>query len=230
MNSQSRLLWSTIVALVVFNLARGFGLFGPFADWVELLLAIVLTTIALRGVLTRKELGLERTSIRTGLFWGGAAFAIVLIVVVIGALLPGTSEFLNDERANVSFFQLLVELIIGIGLLTVVPEELLFRGVLLGSSMKRWGTGSGLAVSSVLFGLWHVFPTLSTAGGNEQFAQAESSSLGQIGLVVGAVAATALAGAVFGWLRIRSQSLVASMIAHLSTNGVALSVAWIVAR
>jgi membrane protease YdiL (CAAX protease family) len=48
--------------------------------------------------------------------------------------------------------------------------------------------------------------------------------------VLGAMVSTFLAGLVFAWLRMRSGSVVAPMIAHLSTNGVAFTVAWVVAR
>lgn len=228
--STTKLFWTTVCALVVFNIARGIGLFGPLADPIELVLAVALTAIALNGALTRADLGLGRDKIRSGVLWGGAAFALVLVVVVSAALIPATSDFLHDSRADTPFWRLIFDVIIRIGLLTVIPEELLFRGVLLGSAMKKWGTRVGAVVASVLFGFWHIFPTLSTAGGNEQFSQADSSILGQLGLVAGAVVTTAIAGLLFSWLRVRSQSLVAPMIAHLSTNGVALTVAWIVSH
>lgn len=225
-----RLLWGTVLVLALFNVARGVGLFGPAADVIELALAFVLTVAALRGTLSRSDLGLEREHLASGLRWGGAAFALVVAVVVVAAVLPGTSGFLHDSRADVSAWQLLFDVTIRIGLLTVIPEELLFRGVLLGASIKEWGLRVGVVVASVLFGLWHIFPTLSTAGGNEQFSQADGSTAGRLGLVVGAVIFTTIAGLVFSWLRVRSRSIVAPMIAHLSTNGVALIVAWILAR
>jgi membrane protease YdiL (CAAX protease family) len=34
----------------------------------------------------------------------------------------------------------------------------------------------------------------------------------------------------FAWLRLRSRSLVAPVLAHIATNGVALVVAWFVLR
>ena len=46
-------------------------------------------------------------------------------------------------------------------------------------------------------------------------------------MVLGAVAATFLAGLVFSWLRLRAGSLVAPVIAHVATNGVALVTAWL---
>jgi membrane protease YdiL (CAAX protease family) len=44
--------------------------------------------------------------------------------------------------------------------------------------------------------------------------------------VVGAVAVTFIAGLAFCWLRLRSRSLIAPVMAHVATNGLALTVAW----
>jgi len=222
------LFWTTVAVLIAFNLLRGAGAFGSVADWVELVIALALTVVALRGPLTRTDLGLDRSSVRSGLRWGAIAFALVALVVIIGAIVPATSDFLHDARAEVPWWRLIVDVVIGIGLLTVVPEELLFRGVLQGSAVRMWGTLRGLVVASSLFGLWHVLPTLSTAGGNSEFAKADDTLLGKLALIAGAVLTTAVAGAIFGWLRLRSGSIIAPMIAHLSTNGVALVVAWVV--
>jgi membrane protease YdiL (CAAX protease family) len=45
-------------------------------------------------------------------------------------------------------------------------------------------------------------------------------------LVLGAIAVTFAAGLVFCWLRLRSRSLVAPLLAHVATNGLGLAVAW----
>ena len=86
-----------------------------------------------------------------------------------------------------------------------------------------------MIVSSLLFSTWHIAPTLSTAGGNAELSDAASSLAGRSALVAGAMSTTFVAGLVFAWLRLRSRSLLAPVIAHLATNGVAFSVAWFVA-
>jgi len=48
----------------------------------------------------------------------------------------------------------------------------------------------------------------------------------QVLLVLGSVAVTFIAGLVFCWLRLRSKSLIAPVMAHAATNGLALAVAW----
>ena len=82
----------------------------------------------------------------------------------------------------------------------------------------------------MLFGLWHISPTLGTLTENEQLDDATESTGGAILLVAGTVLATFVAGVLFSWLRMRSRSLLAPVIAHLATNGVALVVAWFVVR
>lgn len=222
--------WATAAVLAAFNVARALGAFGRLADVVGLLVAVALVAWALRSGRTRSQLGLARDRVRSGLVWGGAAFGVVLAVVVLAAVLPGSSGFLDDDRARISLPALLFELGVSILLLTVVPEELTFRGVLLGAGTEAWGRRRGMLASSALFGLWHVAPTLGTAQGNAQLGEAASSGGGKAGLVVGAVLATFVAGMVFSWLRLRSGSVVAPMLAHLATNGVTLVVAWFALR
>ena len=226
----NRLLGGTVVALVAFNIARALHLFGNFADAVEFVLAFALLAAAIRSGLTLERLGLARKDVRRGLLYGAGAFVLVLVVVTAAALIPATSGVLEDSRVDVGFSRMLFEVFVAILFGTVIPEELIFRGVLLGSAIERWGAVKGAIVSSALFGLWHISPTLNDLGGNAGLAEANSSAAGKAAAVVGAVFATFCAGLVFSWLRERSRSLVAPVVAHLSTNGVAFAVAWFVAH
>ena len=81
-------------------------------------------------------------------------------------------------------------------------------------------------ITSALFGLWHIAPTLHTMSDNHEFRGAAASVAGQVLLVLGAIAVTFIAGLVFCWLRLRSKSLIAPVMAHVATNGLALTVAW----
>lgn len=75
---------------------------------------------------------------------------------------------------------------------TVVCEELAFRGVFDAVSPE---------LSPIFFGLWHIHPA-RTAGDS----------------VIGTVAGTALAGALFSWLHNRSGSVLAPMLLHYAVN------------
>jgi CAAX protease family protein len=214
-----------VAVLVVFTIARSYGLLGPLPVAVGLLTA-ALILVAWIGGLTRADLGLGWTEVPEGLGYGAAAVVLVLLVLVIAALIPATNGFLHDSRAAISGGRLAYELGVSIVLLTAIPEEFAFRGVLLGSALRMWGPWRASLVTSVLFGLWHIAPTLGTMSDNHEFKGAAASVAGQVLLVLGAVAVTFAAGLAFCWLRLKSGSLIAPVMAHAATNGLALTVAW----
>ena len=216
--------------LAAFNVARGVGLFGAHADLAALGLLAVLALVAIVGRVDAETLGLERRHLASGLRWGLVALALVVAVVTVAAVVPATSGVLDDDRAQVPFDRMLWEVGFGILVATVVPEELAFRGLLLGTGMRAWGPWRGALASSALFGVWHVSPTLNTMADNASLDGLTSTTSGQVLVVVGNVIVTFGAGLVFSWLRIRSRSLLAPVIAHLSTNGVAFVAAWLARR
>jgi Type II CAAX prenyl endopeptidase Rce1-like len=114
--------------------------------------------------------------VRAGLGYGAGAFGIVLLVLVVAAVIPATSGFLHDSRAQISGGRLLYELGVSIVLLTAIPEEFAFRGVLLGSALRLWGPWRASVITSALFGLWHIEPTLHTMRDNRAVAGAAASA------------------------------------------------------
>jgi membrane protease YdiL (CAAX protease family) len=217
-----------VAILVLLTAARAFGLVGPPRYvWVPVsLFTAALALTAWTTGATRADLGLARADMRAGLRYGAGAFGIVLLVLVVAAVIPLTNGFLHDSRAEISGGRLLYELAVPIVLLTAIPEEFAFRGVLLGSAVRLWGPLRASLVTSALFGLWHIEPTLHTMSDNRAVAGASASVGGEILLVLGAIAVTFVAGLIFCWLRLRSRSLIAPVLAHVATNGLALSVAW----
>ena len=215
----------TVGVLVLFSIARSFHLLGPEGIGAGLLIAALLL-IAWGNGATAADLGLGRSDVWAGLAYGAGACGVVLLVLAVGAVIPATNGFLHDSRAQISGGRLLFELGVSIVLLTAIPEELAFRGVLLGSALKLWGPWRASLISSALFGLWHIAPTLGTMSDNHEFKGVAASIGGEILLVLGAIAVTTVAGLVFCWLRLRSKSLIAPIMAHVATNGLALTVAW----
>jgi uncharacterized protein len=215
----------TVGALVLFTVARGYGLLGPNVVAVSLLMA-ALVLIAWSSGATLDDLGLGRANIGAGLRYGAGAFGVVLLVLLAAAAIPATNGFLHDSRAQIDGGRLLYEVGVPILLLTAIPEEFAFRGVLLGSALRLWGPWRASLVTSALFGLWHIAPTLHTMSDNHVFRGEAASVTGQVLLVLGSIAVTFVAGLVFCWLRLRSSSLIAPVMAHVATNAVALTVAW----
>jgi membrane protease YdiL (CAAX protease family) len=215
----------TVGLLILFTVARTFGLVSPEALAVGLLTAALVAIAWTNGALPA-DLGLARSGVRAGLYYGAGALGVVLLVLLVAAVIPATNGFLHDSRAQISGGRLLYELGVSIVLLTAIPEEFAFRGVLLGSALKLWGPWRASLITSALFGLWHIAPTLHTMSDNHEFKGAAASVAGQILLVLGAIAVTFAAGLIFCWLRLKSTSLIAPIMAHAATNGLALTVAW----
>ena len=65
-------------------------------------------------------------------------------------------------------------------------------------------------------------------GDNPAVGGASASPVGRLLVVAGAVGVTFVAGLLFAWLRLRSGSLLAPVLAHVATNGLGLAVAWVV--
>ncbi|HEY4568206.1 MAG TPA: hypothetical protein VIH10_02040, partial [Kribbella sp.] len=90
-----RCLVETVCLLVVFNLARSFGLLGP-ALVADAVLFVAVALLAWRSRATWADLGLRRDAVPAGLAWGFAALALVFLVLLLAAVIPSTNGFLHD--------------------------------------------------------------------------------------------------------------------------------------
>jgi len=188
--------------------------------------AIAMLGIARAAGVSWAELGLGREDLGSGVRFGAAAAACAAGTVLAGAAVPGTRSMFLDERAAVDHRSPAVRLA-SITLAAVPAEELAYRSALLGLWL---GTGRRRALvwSSVLFGLSHVRPTLSTMSQTAIGGHLAERPLRQAAFVGGNVAVTGLAGAVFAWLRLRSGSVLAPVLAHAALNDAALLAARVV--
>jgi uncharacterized protein len=189
--------------------------------------AMAMLGIARTAGVSWAELGLGRDDLGSGVRSGAAAAACAAGTVLAGVVVPGTRSLFLDERAAVGHHCSLAVRLASITLAAVPAEELTYRSALLGLWL---GTGRRRAVawSSVLFGLSHVSPTLSTMSQTAVGRHLAERPLRQAAFVGGNVAVTGLAGAVFVWLRLRSGSVLAPMLAHAVLNDAALVAARVV--
>jgi uncharacterized protein len=217
-----------VAVLALSNLVAHFT--TPWASVATVPAAAVGLLILLRARgLGWAELGLGRDHWKSGIGYALAAVAVVVTVIAIGALLPLTRPlFLNNNYATIS--GAVIASMIIIPLQTVIPEELAFRGVLHGALNRAWGFRGVAAAGSLLFGLWHIATSLGLTSSNVGFTRLFGGGIaGEVAGVVLAVAATAVAGFVFTWLRRRSGSLIAPIALHWSLNGLgalAAAVVW----
>lgn len=178
-----------------------------------------LVALARRAGCGTAELGAEPRHLRRALRVGGAG--AVIVAISYGALLvngDGPDVFRDRRVTSLGSRTALSHLLLRIPLGTVLPEEVVFRGVLpaLLSSSRRPGWFPG-AVASVLFGLWHVLPSIELARANVAVGRVVGGGM-PARAVTAAVGATTVAGCVLHGLRHWTGHLAAPVAVHLATN------------
>ncbi len=184
--------------------------------WVRALEGAALLAWARLDGLTWSQLGLGRDRLGAGCRWGLGAIGVVAGGYVVGVLLPLTRLAFQDTRYDTPLPEALRTAFVVIPLGTVVLEELAFRSVLWGVLSRHLRPWQVLVTTSVLFGFWHVIPALRDAASSRGVSDTVGG--GEVAVVVGTVALTTVGGLVFGELRRRSGSVLASAGAHWATN------------
>lgn len=188
----------------------------------NLILALGLVGLAWRVDLPPRALGIRADTVRRGLADGTVAILVVAVVLLVGVALADrigvVAALLGDRRADLTTGALVFAVVVRIPIGTVLFEEVLFRGVGLALMLEPMPPTRAVLVNSAVFGLWHVAPTIVGLGLND----IDPASLAGVGAVLGAVLTTFVAGIVFSWLRLHSDSLLAPCLAHWATNALGL--------
>ena len=220
----------TVAVLVVANLvdnrwAPGWGL-----------ATAPVTAALLFGILrwsggTWAEIGLDPRNLGRGARWALVLIAIVAAVYLVGGLLPMTRDLFADRRlSGLTGLQVADRMLLRVPIGTVLLEETAFRGVLLALLLRQFGRARAAAFSSVLFGLWHVLPSLHLSTEKPAFTRLlGSGELGSVTADLGAVLFTAAAGVLLCELRWRSKSLLAPMGLHWATNALGYLASYLLA-
>jgi membrane protease YdiL (CAAX protease family) len=190
----------------------------------HLLSAAAAVAAALGAGATLTDLGLRPDRMMRGLRRGLITSGAVTGVVAVGALLPQTRRLFVDNRVlDVSPGEVAYTSLVRIPFGTALYEEVVFRGVVLGLAMRRLPPLPAVAFTSVLFGLWHVLPSLADREHHPATREAHP-----IAVAGSAVLSTTIAGMLFGWERLRANSVVAPILTHTATNAVTFAVASLV--
>jgi uncharacterized protein len=177
--------------------------------------------------LAATDLGLGCEELAPGLRLGSAAAAATAGGWVLIAAVPATRPALRDDRiAGLSGREVAYQALVRIPLGTVLWEETAFRGVLQAALGRVMPASAAVAVTSGVFGIWHIAPTAAALRINGLAAGPGRMLAG----VSAGVAATAAGGVLLSWLRTRSGSLAAPIMLHLATNCGGALAAWAVAR
>jgi membrane protease YdiL (CAAX protease family) len=182
--------------------------------------------VAAASGLTAEDLGLGRGRWLPGRL-GSLLAAATAAGWLAAAAVPSARPVLDDKRISGLdgrgvAYQTLIRIPIG----TAAWEEIAFRGVLQAMLRRVMSEPAAIAVTSGVFGLWHIRPT---AGALRVNGLADGRRQAVTGVAAG-VAVTAAGGAALSWLRARSGRLAAPVALHAAINCGGLAAAWAATR
>lgn len=193
---------------------------GGSLEFVVAGVALVVTSIAFA-----RALGLDAAAVGVGRFHftrgaavgaglglAGASIAVGALRLVAPAIVGQPVEY--APLAQVTEFELARHVAMFLPFGTVIPEELAFRGVLLGGLVRRMRQRDALIVSGAAFALWHLGVAIVTV---------DATTLGSpspwFGLaVVVALAVVLIGGSALAWIRLRTRSLATTLAFHWTFN------------
>jgi membrane protease YdiL (CAAX protease family) len=192
---------------------------APADAALNLATAAGLTAFAARAGCSRSDLGIDVADASSGLRLGLGAASLATGTVAVAAVLPASRRFFDDRRvADVRRGEAAYDLTVRIPLATALAEELLFRGALLALFRQRRSEAAAVLWSSLLFGAWHVLPTIDDYQGNTASELIADPRRRQRLAVLATVLSTTGAGVVLARLRLGSRSLLAPVLAHAAIN------------
>lgn len=184
--------------------------------------------VARRAGTTWTSMGVRPDRVRRGVIVGGTVIGVIVIGMAIAIAIPATRELFRDERIiDNSIPWVLFQAFIRVPFATALYEEVLFRGIVFGMLVRRRSPLVAGLITSLLFGMWHVLPTLQTLDTNPG-GDLFTGVIGVTVAVAGTIAGTAIAGLAFLWIRLLANSTYASVLAHIGTNSVAMLASLIV--
>jgi uncharacterized protein len=226
-----RRVWLSVAGVLVVLLVMKLGtaVFGLAGAVLGVLATIGVLWVTRAGHATWHDLGITRHSLRVGAAWSGGFFALFATGFALTALasraIPVVGEWLQSLQVeSVQPSREVYQALVAIPLGTVLIEEIAFRSAL-PALFGRAGASVRMAVigSAVLFGLWHIAPSLNAA------MSSVNASVPVWVTVLGTVVFTTASGIGLGWLRHRSGSILPPMVVHMTTNSLGVALLWFLA-
>jgi len=192
--------------------------------------AAILTWLARLGGASWADLGMDPGRASPGARIGFRAAVPVVGAIAVALAIPATRRLVVDRQAiEATRRDALYHALLRIPFGTALAEEILFRGALLGILERRHTPRVARALNAVLFGLWHVAPTLRQIETHPERGRV-STPARRAATVAGSVAATTLAGYWLATLRDRGRSVAAPAVAHAAVNLTGFVGGWLIAR
>jgi membrane protease YdiL (CAAX protease family) len=184
--------------------------------------AVVVLSLAAARVLRldASSLGLRRAGALRGAAIGVVVggMAAVISVVVLRVVAPAVigQPVIYEPLSSVAAGDLPPHVLFFLPFGAVIPEEVAFRGTVLGGLLARYSVGLAVTASAIAFAFWHtavaVFTVLNTTVPAILIAPA----------IVGALVILFFGGAIMAALRLATGTLMTSVTAHWAFNAVIL--------
>ena len=175
--------------------------------------AALITLGRLRGV-SAGELGLSSQRVVAGARAGAAVGAPIMAIWAAAVVLPDRARLRDARVAGLSARAVGYHAAVRVPLGTAVWEEVAFRAVLPALLRRVMPARTAGAVNAVVFGLWHIRPTLDAMRLNGiATTRTRRSAAG-----AGAVAAGALVDVLLSFLHRWCGSLLAPTLVHVASN------------
>jgi uncharacterized protein len=195
----------------------------------NLFAAAALSALAAQSGAGKKEQGLELRHAPRGALYGFGTAAAIALTFSLGAYIKFMRPFFCDERiAEAPPRRAAYESLIRIPIGTALPEEVIFRGAVLGILLRYQHPFLAGAISSSLFGLWHIVPAMRTI--STPSAAGATWRERRVPWVAATVGITSVAGFLLTLLRFSSSSIVAPWLAHSAANSTGYLATWFAAR
>lgn len=199
----------------------------PGGDWAAVGwgAALVATSVGFARLLRqrRSDLGLVPGDPR-GV---GVACVVALVAAAVGTVVLRVGPIVGAPIGYQPLFAtspdaLALHIVFFLPLAAVLPEEVAFRGVLLGGLRTSAGAPTAVVASSAAFALWHAFVVWVTLLQTSLTGTALAWLAGVAALVF-----VAIGGAVLAVLRIRSGGIAAPVVAHWAFDATLLVGLWV---
>lgn len=186
----------------------------------NILFAGIAIVVGVLAGLSLDAMGLAVSNLLKGAVYAAGIVAMIVAIVAVASRLPFTRSYFEGESfAFISKKRVFYEAGFRVPLGTALLEEVLFRGLLLGLFLMNNSTMVALVASSVIFGLWHIFPTVNQLEANQAAKDMVAGKRGRrVFSVLAVVASTSFAGFCFGILRLWSGSLITPWLVHWAIN------------
>jgi len=205
---------------------------GPFAVPAGLAAGAIAVVLGARAGASLRKQGLSLESAPRGVRVGLYAGLPIALIVGLGAFLPPTRRFFRDVGiTQATRRKAAYEVFVRIPLATSVGEELMFRSALEGILVRTRSPLRASLISAMLFGAWHILPTLDRMRLNWGLDPAQGRGAGRrAAVVVGTVGVTAAASLGLSWLSRYSGSVIAPVLVHYGVNAGGFGGSWLASQ